>query len=135
MIEQDERGVEFERLYSEAFSEMSDKGFHAAAAYAPDLWCKLATDLQFDQPDAAIKHFDVVLKATQNTTIHTLAINEIGRILANRGQNDGAVEHFTRAHALSPQHNWKPPSFTCCRATMRGGSLSMRPGGDMPGAS
>ena len=106
-----ERQAEFERLYSTAATAIQSGDsigaahyFSKAARFAPDLWCDMAAKFPPEDEELALKHFHEALLATDVAAFQAGALNEIGRILANRGQNADAMERFQQAHQLNPAH-------------------------------
>ena len=106
----EDRAIEFNRLYHEA-TEAQQTGnsaagslFANAARFAPDLWCDLASKLSPVNEELALKHFNQAIAVTDVSAYRASALNEIGRIFANRGQNVESIEYFNKARNLNPNH-------------------------------
>ena len=93
---------QFQRLYKRGM-ELLDKGeddramavMWEAAKAAPEGWLQVAIELIKDgKTDLALERLREVLALTTNTKVRAAALNNLGMILANRGQNTRALEAF-----------------------------------------
>lgn len=80
-----------------------DQFFIQAAAFAPDLWCNMATKLAKNgQEDISIEYLRTVLQVTNNAGIRCGVFNNIGTLLAKRGQMPEAIKMFNMAMDADP---------------------------------
>ena len=94
------RAAEFQTLYqaglghAQAGRELEAKmAFGRAAAFAPELWCDVATKLAKEGEEGmALEHFKTALQITRHAGIRSGIFNNIAIIYAKRGQLDRAEE-------------------------------------------
>lgn len=106
-----ERRDEFNRLYragvelAQAQKEVeAELAFARAAAFAPELWCDVATKLaQEGQQDMALEHFKTALQITAHAGIRSGIYNNVANIYAQRGQLHEALEMNDLALKEDPQ--------------------------------
>lgn len=76
---------------------------YQAACVAPEGWLALAVQLIRDgQGQLAIERLKEVLRISPDAKVRAAALNNIGMVLANRGQNAEALEAFEQAAELFP---------------------------------
>lgn len=137
------RDAEFGRLHSQAVTAAqsndpkADELFLKAAAFAPDLWCNVATKAAKDgKEDMAIDYLRTALHVTDNVGIKCGVFNNLGTLLAKRGQMPQAIKFFEMARDADPDgpeawHNlglvaqWDRDLEQCSRLVAR--SLFLNP--------
>jgi Tfp pilus assembly protein PilF len=78
--------------------------FFEAAKLRPDQWLGLSAELiKKGEPEQALRRLREVMQLTDNAKVRAAALNNIGMITANRGQNAEAVEAFEMARTLAPE--------------------------------
>lgn len=99
-----DRATEFQQLYADAVAhaqanhESAGLAFARAAAFAPELWCDVATRLAREGEEAfALEHFRIALQITSHPGIRAGIFNNIAIIYARRGQLEEAWEMLDRA--------------------------------------
>lgn len=111
MDQPEPRTAEFQRLYNHALelaeagkSDESSNAFRKAATFAPELWCELATQYAKDgEEDMAVEFYRIALQVTKHAGIRSGVFNNLGLLLAGRGQMQEALASFQQARDLSPQ--------------------------------
>ena len=111
MIEAENRVTKFNTLYQKGLDLLTAgkddeamAAMHEAAKTAPEGWLALAVQFIKDgQGDVAIARLKEVLALTNNPKVKAAALNNIGMVLANRGQNASALEAFREASTLCPE--------------------------------
>jgi Tfp pilus assembly protein PilF len=106
-----ERQAEFHRLYQLAVSEAqagreveAELAFGRAAAFAPELWCDVATRLAKEGEEAlALDHFKTALQLTAHAGIRSGIFNNLAIIYAKRGQLDEALQMLDESLKADPQ--------------------------------
>jgi hypothetical protein len=117
-----DRAAEFCQLYQIAVndaqmgSESACVAFARAAAFAPELWCDVATRLAKEgQEEAALAHFETALEITKHPGIRSGIFNNIAIIYARRGQLDPALEMLE----LSLEADPGSPDALCNKGQVR----------------
>lgn len=106
-----DRVAEFRRLYADAVRcaetgdhQQTGPAFARAAAFAPELWCDVATKLAREgHEDLAMEHFKIALQITKHPGIRAGILNNIAIVYARRGQLDEAWDLLDRALLEHPQ--------------------------------
>lgn len=92
------------KLLEEGKEQAGTALLYQAAKLAPDGWLALAVKLVKDgQHEQAMARLNEVLRLTKVDKIKAAALNNIGMILAHRGQNGEALAKFQEASRLAPE--------------------------------
>lgn len=106
-----DRATEFQQLYEAALDharanqdEEAGLAFARAAAYAPEMWCDVATKLAREgEENLALEHFKTALQITRHPGMRSGIFNNIAIIYARRGQLEEAWEMLDHALQEDPQ--------------------------------
>lgn len=91
------------RLLEAGQDDAANALFYAAAKEAPEGWLALAIQLVKDgRHDEAMPRLAEVLELTKHPMVRCSALNQLGSILAHKGQLDAAERMFNEAKALAP---------------------------------